>query len=81
MLKWSILSLVKEKQSDQEFWPAVEGTPSSSTMEKHGEPLYEMINNVVGDDRKVHSFVHGSVDVDLQGMKTARLQRKKTAMQ
>ena len=32
-------------------------------VEKHGEPLYEMINNVVEDDRKVF-FVHGSVDVD-----------------
>ena len=32
-------------------------------VEKHGEPLYEMINNVVGDTRKVF-FVHGSVDVD-----------------
>jgi superfamily II DNA or RNA helicase len=32
-------------------------------VEKHGEPLYEMINNLVGDDRKVF-FVHGSVDVD-----------------
>jgi len=31
-------------------------------VEKHGEPLYEMINNVVADDRKVF-FVHGSVDI------------------
>jgi superfamily II DNA or RNA helicase len=32
-------------------------------VEKHGEPLYEMINNLVGDTRKVF-FVHGSIDVD-----------------
>jgi superfamily II DNA or RNA helicase len=32
-------------------------------VEKHGEPLYEMINNTVEENRKVF-FVHGSVDVD-----------------
>jgi superfamily II DNA or RNA helicase len=32
-------------------------------VEKHGEPLYELINNHVGSDRKVF-FVHGSVDTD-----------------
>jgi superfamily II DNA or RNA helicase len=32
-------------------------------VEKHGEPLYEMINNNIGDTRKVF-FVHGSTDVD-----------------
>ena len=30
-------------------------------VEKHGEPLYEMINNTVEENRKVF-FVHGSVD-------------------
>ena len=32
-------------------------------VEKHGEPLYELINNSVDDNRKVF-FVHGSVDTD-----------------
>lgn len=32
-------------------------------VEKHGEPLYEMINNSVGPERKVF-FVHGSVDIE-----------------
>jgi superfamily II DNA or RNA helicase len=32
-------------------------------VEKHGEPLYDLINNNVGSDRKVF-FVHGSVDTD-----------------
>ena len=32
-------------------------------VEKHGEPLYELINNSVDDKRKVF-FVHGSVDTD-----------------
>ena len=32
-------------------------------VEKHGEPLYEMINNSVEENRKVF-FVHGSVDTD-----------------
>lgn len=32
-------------------------------VEKHGEPLYEMINNDIGKERKVF-FVHGAVDVD-----------------
>jgi superfamily II DNA or RNA helicase len=32
-------------------------------VEKHGEPLFEMINNLVGDTRKVF-FVHGSTDVE-----------------
>ena len=32
-------------------------------VEKHGEPLYELINNDIGEKRKVF-FVHGSVDVD-----------------
>ena len=32
-------------------------------VEKHGEPLYELINNSVGDTRKVF-FVHGATDVD-----------------
>ena len=32
-------------------------------VEKHGEPLYELINSSVDDKRKVF-FVHGSVDVD-----------------
>ncbi len=32
-------------------------------VEKHGEPLYELINNTVGDNRKVF-FVHGSVDTE-----------------
>jgi len=32
-------------------------------VEKHGEPLYELINNDIGEERKVF-FVHGSVDVD-----------------
>lgn len=31
-------------------------------VEKHGEPLYELINNSVGKDRKIF-FVHGGVDV------------------
>ena len=32
-------------------------------VEKHGEPLYELINNSVSDDRKVF-FVHGATDTD-----------------
>jgi superfamily II DNA or RNA helicase len=32
-------------------------------VEKHGEPLYELINNTVDNNRKVF-FVHGSVDID-----------------
>ena len=32
-------------------------------VEKHGEPLYDLINNSVDDNRKVF-FVHGSVDTD-----------------
>jgi len=32
-------------------------------VEKHGEPLYEMINNDIGGNRKVF-FVHGSTDVE-----------------
>jgi len=32
-------------------------------VEKHGEPLYELINNDIGEKRKVF-FVHGSVDVE-----------------
>ena len=32
-------------------------------VEKHGEPLYKLINNSVDDNRKVF-FVHGSVDTD-----------------
>lgn len=32
-------------------------------VEKHGEPLYELINNTVGDNRKVF-FVHGSIDTE-----------------
>ena len=32
-------------------------------VEKHGEPLYELINNDIGEDRKVF-FVHGSIDVE-----------------
>jgi superfamily II DNA or RNA helicase len=32
-------------------------------VEKHGEPLYDLINNSVSDNRKVF-FVHGSVDTD-----------------
>jgi superfamily II DNA or RNA helicase len=32
-------------------------------VEKHGKPLYELINNDIGEERKVF-FVHGSVDVD-----------------
>ena len=32
-------------------------------VEKHGEPLYELINNSVDDNRKVF-FIHGSVDTD-----------------
>jgi len=32
-------------------------------VEKHGEPLYELINNSIGEDRKVF-FVHGSIDVE-----------------
>jgi len=32
-------------------------------VEKHGEPLYELINSTVGENRKVF-FVHGSVDTD-----------------
>jgi superfamily II DNA or RNA helicase len=32
-------------------------------VEKHGEPLYDLINNNVKSDRKVF-FVHGSVDTD-----------------
>ena len=31
-------------------------------IEKHGEPLYELINNTVDDQRKVF-FVHGGTDV------------------
>ena len=32
-------------------------------IEKHGEPLYELINNTVDDQRKVF-FVHGGTDVE-----------------
>jgi superfamily II DNA or RNA helicase len=32
-------------------------------VEKHGEPLFELINTTVNNDRKVF-FVHGSVDTD-----------------
>ena len=32
-------------------------------VEKHGEPLYEMINNDIGGNRKVF-FVHGATDVE-----------------
>jgi superfamily II DNA or RNA helicase len=32
-------------------------------VEKHGEPLYELINNTVGENRKVF-FVHGSIDTE-----------------
>ena len=32
-------------------------------VEKHGEPLYELINNDIGEKRKVF-FVHGSIDVE-----------------
>ena len=32
-------------------------------VEKHGEPLYELINNSVGNDRKVF-FVHGGTDIE-----------------
>ncbi len=32
-------------------------------VEKHGEPLYDLINNNIGESRKVF-FVHGSIDVD-----------------
>ena len=32
-------------------------------VEKHGEPLYEMINNNIGGNRKVF-FVHGATDVE-----------------
>jgi superfamily II DNA or RNA helicase len=32
-------------------------------VEKHGEPLYELINNTVDNNRKVF-FVHGSVDTE-----------------
>jgi superfamily II DNA or RNA helicase len=32
-------------------------------VEKHGEPLFNLINNCVGDSRKVF-FVHGSTDVE-----------------
>lgn len=32
-------------------------------VEKHGEPLYDLINSDIGDTRKVF-FVHGSIDVD-----------------
>jgi superfamily II DNA or RNA helicase len=32
-------------------------------VEKHGEPLYDLINNSIGDTRKVF-FVHGSTDVE-----------------
>lgn len=32
-------------------------------VEKHGEPLYELINNTIKTDRKIF-FVHGSVDID-----------------
>jgi superfamily II DNA or RNA helicase len=32
-------------------------------VEKHGEPLYELINSTVGDNRKVF-FVHGSIDTE-----------------
>jgi len=32
-------------------------------VEKHGEPLYELINNAVGQNRKVF-FVSGSTDIE-----------------
>jgi len=32
-------------------------------VEKHGEPLYDLINNDIGEKRKIF-FVHGSVDVE-----------------
>ena len=32
-------------------------------VEKHGEPLYELINSSVGNDRKVF-FVHGGTDIE-----------------
>lgn len=32
-------------------------------VEKHGEPLYELINSTVGDNRKVF-FVHGCIDTE-----------------
>lgn len=32
-------------------------------VEKHGEPLYDMINNSMGNDKKV-SFVHGGVEAE-----------------
>lgn len=32
-------------------------------VEKHGDPLYELINTSIGDDRKVF-YVHGSTDIE-----------------
>jgi superfamily II DNA or RNA helicase len=32
-------------------------------VEKHGDPLYELINNYISDDRKVF-FVHGGTDTE-----------------
>ena len=47
-------------------------------IEKHGEPLYELINNSIDPERKLF-FVHGGTDVE-DGKKSVRLQRQKTML-
>tara|TARA_B100000085_G_scaffold191615_1_gene175554 strand:- start:422 stop:937 length:516 start_codon:yes stop_codon:yes gene_type:complete len=48
-------------------------------VEKHGEPLYELINNYISDERKVF-FVHGATDTEDREQVRAITERESNAV-
>ena len=48
-------------------------------VEKHGDPLYELINNYISDDRKVF-YVHGGTDTEDREQVRAITERESNAV-